>query len=376
MSWVGEWCPHKTKGDSESPRYEHSACFHDNRLYIFGGRTTATGKTLAKNVAVSVTNRIQVGRNDYLLQSEEIGGPLLIGHACVSVGNKIYLIGGKVQQASGEGELDWSTAVRTLIPAESKWDVEGDRLPAKLFRPAVEAANGKIFVFGGSTPEEASNHLLCYTPHTGAWDRIRCTGIPPSPRVGHTMTHVPGKAGGFLVIFGGHNPGLPSELDKLCKADVHFFSLENNDWGEAEVDGQFPPPLYGHTACFSGSSLYVLGGTSGDWAISDQLYELRPREDGIWEWFLASTKGEDKPEPRCWHTTTTAQLGNSQGVSLFLFGGQDQSSMALAALYQLTLKSTDNVPTNFAMKKKVRAITRLCNGQPACATSMDGCTVM
>eukprot|EP01012_Entosiphon_sulcatum_P013294 TRINITY_DN1855_c0_g1_i1.p1 TRINITY_DN1855_c0_g1~~TRINITY_DN1855_c0_g1_i1.p1 ORF type:complete len:369 (-),score=32.38 TRINITY_DN1855_c0_g1_i1:81-1187(-) len=366
---IGEWFPQKIKGEC-GPRFEHTSGILGDKLYIFGGKTA--GGEYGNNVVVSVFSRLQCGTNDYVYPAELIGGPRLHGHGSVIKSGVAYLVSGK--QVDEKGNSQWNQRVHVYSPS-SGWKIEGDTAPLKLFRPTVEVVGDKIYVFGGLIEEEPTNALLIYNVATKTWDRPRVTGIPPSPRIGHTMNYLPGKGDGYLLIFGGHDPSFP-EGDKLCRPDLHFLSLDNLEWGEAEVEGEGPPPLYGHTTCRVGSNLYLIGGTSGDWATSDQLYQLQFRDDGIAEWQLAFSKGEVKPEPRYWHSAVIGNHGDEL-PALFLFGGTDQSSTVLASLFRLSLKAVSQLDSGFSLKKKVRTLTRLCNGQPACVSGWgESCSIM
>ncbi|GIV79988.1 MAG: hypothetical protein KatS3mg050_4382 [Litorilinea sp.] len=114
-----------------------------------------------------------VHRFDVCTRSWEQMNPMpepLHGAGVATLDNAIYVIGGyrsEVSEAEPWGET-FSRHVYRYDPTSDSWSQEND-LPMPLAYPAVATAQGKIYVFGGLTPDGATNHTLEYDPQTRSW---------------------------------------------------------------------------------------------------------------------------------------------------------------------------------------------------------------
>jgi hypothetical protein len=91
---------------------------------------------------------------------------------------------------------------------------------------------------------------------------VRVSGLPPSPRGGHTaVVH-----GSTLYAFGGKSGRSPFN-------DLHSFSFETCRWEQIKAGANAPAPRCAHTCVVYGSSLFVFGGYDGR-RYFDDCFEL------------------------------------------------------------------------------------------------------
>ncbi|KAI8852412.1 hypothetical protein BC829DRAFT_75298 [Chytridium lagenaria] len=158
-------------------------------------------------------------------------------------------------------------------------------------------------------------------------------GRVPSPRVGCTVTAVPGQNG--CLLFGGasHEEGF--------RNDLFWLDLGTMTWTEARIsEGPIPKPRYEHMAAvvfrrdganpdLRSPHLLVFGGSSEEGLLNDLWdFDLATRK-----WTQLSTRGKT-PSPRTLHscgvsrnpTARVSETGISQspqrrGDRVYIFGG-------------------------------------------------------
>ncbi|XP_070541183.1 rab9 effector protein with kelch motifs-like [Ptychodera flava] len=144
------------------------------------------------------------------------------------------------------------------------------------------------------------------TPSPLMWYVLSPKGEPPSMRVGHTCTFLPGKDNlqGKVIIVGGANPSGAFN-------ETHVLNLEFYEWDEPEWNGL--RARYEHSAYVPESQpgkLYVFGGAEKDVNVND----VQVLDTSLGTWSVVSASGKP-PSVRTCHSMT------SIGDKLYIFSG-------------------------------------------------------
>jgi hypothetical protein len=96
----------------------------------------------------------------------------------------------------------------------------------------------------------ASSTRRSESVETYSWFRVRSRfGSPPTPRSGHTLSHV----AGHLIVIGGNN-SISMEVTS------HAFNLMAAGWSQIRPAGEALYPRSGHTVTVINEQLYLIGG--------------------------------------------------------------------------------------------------------------------
>lgn len=117
--------------------------------------------------------------------------------AGASLGNKIYVLGGRTGTSFGTGDLLGTNQV--YDPASDQWTKLRPMSEPVSDNSATIGYNGKIYVFGGATTTAVTGKLQIYDVASDTWT----TGTPmPTPR-GAAMA---GVINDRIAVFGGYDP--------------------------------------------------------------------------------------------------------------------------------------------------------------------------
>lgn len=160
-----------------------------------------------------------------------------VGLALVAIGDKLYALGGKGNDAA---------RVFVYDPAADTWSVARASLPAPRSDAAIVALGHDIYVIGGLEGRAPSARVNILDTDTGTW-RV---GPPlPAPREGH----VAAVLGGKIHVTGGQSLSPP-------KTFADHFVLEGGAWVKA---APLPTPRHAAVAAATGGKLFVIGGSPG-----------------------------------------------------------------------------------------------------------------
>ncbi len=237
-------------------RYELAVTGQGRYLYALGG--IEQGADLVSP---------DVHRFDVCTRSWEQLSPLpepIHGAGVAALNDAIYLVGGHRGTASGVepwGET-LSPHVYRYDPTSDSWSQEGD-LPIPLVYPAVAAARGKLYVFGGLTPDGEVDLTLEYDPQTRIWTtKMRVPGGPRSQAGAASL-------GGRIYLVGGGADG----------SRVDVYDPASNTWSAAPPLGQGrQAPV---VAAAADGFLYVAGGTD---ALGNPLLGVERFQPGMDSW--------------------------------------------------------------------------------------------
>jgi N-acetylneuraminic acid mutarotase len=150
---------------------------------------------------------------------------------------KIYVVGGKVSSS------DHRSTVFVYDPATKAWTTAAPLPGAAVENPAVVAAGGKLYAFGGGTSAfaGATTQAFRYDPGTNAWTRLPDM---PQARAGATA-QVIGGIGGKIYVIGGtgtsdeslNSVSILDTATATWSAGVPMYTPRDNP-GSAAIDGK------------------------------------------------------------------------------------------------------------------------------------------
>lgn len=161
------------------------------------------------------------------------------GHGLVSIGDRIYALGGRGGSASRVWAYD---------PGTDSWAAVGDAMPAPRVAAAYVAVDGRIYAIGGLSGGAATSRVDIFDPSTGKW-----TSGPalPAPRSGHVAALLDGKV---------HVTGGEQRVPPRTYGDHFVLDLANSRWEQAKP---MPTPRHGSVAAAADGKFVVVGGSPG-----------------------------------------------------------------------------------------------------------------
>jgi sialate O-acetylesterase len=191
--------------------------------------------------------------------------------AC-AIGNKVYVVGGNIN-----GTPSTQLLVLNLDEANASWHKLASMPGNARTQPAVAAADGKIYVFGGFAPKTSKKDAtlnvdgVCYNPATNKWAKLS------APTVSGNEVSVGGGAAATvennkIVIVGGVNKdiflqALRNQPADYLQHDASWYKFNGNmlvyntaanTWSAINSDAM--TARAGAAAVSKGKSVYVLGG--------------------------------------------------------------------------------------------------------------------
>nr|GME04611.1 acyl-CoA-binding domain-containing protein 4 [Ipomoea batatas] len=175
--------------------------------------------------------------------------PACKGHALVSWGKKVLLVGGKTDPASDKVSV-W--AFDTETECWSLMEAKGD-VPVARSGHTVVRASSVLILFGGEDSKKRKlNDLHMFDLKSLTWLPLHCTGPGPSARSNHIATLYDDK---LLLIFGGTSKSRTLN-------DLHSLDFETMVWSRIKIRGFHPSPRAGCCGVLCGTKWYIAGGGS------------------------------------------------------------------------------------------------------------------
>ena len=283
-----EWTKIPINGFANN-RYGHTAIFHQNKIYFFGGRIKYQKMSLLCGLEVfSLSDGIFTVPSVGKLYPEQRRN-----HSAELLGNQIFIFGG-INNANeilndcyllNLNPIKWMTCIISKFTPGPK--VYGHSscvaIPREMLKnhkfsiySYPELAPGKvnnlikekgIYIFGGKTKDEGGLSNQLWILITGKkpleWVQPQTKGKPPSPRYFHSMSFY--ERGNFLIVHGGRNDAM-SESSALN--DTYVFDLENFDWLKVELYSEMRDfkvlNRCGHQSVVYSNKLIVVGGMNNN----------------------------------------------------------------------------------------------------------------
>ena len=232
-------------------RHHAAAAALDGRLYVTGGATSATDWTPRDNVW-----RYRVGGGWDSVPAMPEGR---VGHAMVTIGSRMYVIGGVGRTA------------RTLVyDAKAGWSAAAP-LPSPRDHLRAVVWDKKVWVIGGRG-SGLTRRIDIYNPESDSWTRG-----PDLPKPMSAMAVA--VLGGNLHVVGGENPAF---IGGGVMSDHFFLRAGSKRW-----ERRARPPLAVHGAGFGDYQgvMFIAGGAARQGALSvlswtnvTQIYSTIPQK--------------------------------------------------------------------------------------------------
>jgi len=253
-----QWCklkePSKCDDDYQSTpymRYGHTASLIGCNIYIFGGRNDQHGacnilycfNTNTFKWSIPNTTGTPPGARD--------------GHSSCVVNTKLYIFGGYkevTQQFSSEMQFLESETMTWHYPIWTTMNLWRD------FHTCTSIGN-KIYLFGGRGDSSGPFHtnrgiydnaIYEFDTEKMDWTQIKTKGKTPKGRRSHSAVEYKGN----LFIFGGYNERLKTHF-----ADMWKFDPAKRRWTEITPHGNGPCARRRHSCCMLGDEFVLFGGT-------------------------------------------------------------------------------------------------------------------
>ncbi|XP_071439603.1 kelch domain-containing protein 3 isoform X1 [Hetaerina americana] len=223
------------------------------------------------------------------------GGPRRVNHAAVAVGDHIYSFGGyctgenyRRQRPMDVHVLNTVNYRWTAVPLVKPDDPQSCCVPYQRYGHTAVSYGDKIYIWGGRNDEAACNVLFCFHTKTLKWSCPKVHGIIPGARDGHSACVIRHS----MYIFGGFE----EEIDRFSQ-DVHALDLETMEWRYVVTKGTPPSYRDFHSASAVGTKMYIFGGRGdvyGPYHSQEEVYsnEIVYLETLTSTWHCPSTEGE------------------------------------------------------------------------------------
>ena len=307
-------------------------------------------------------------------------------HSGAVVGESLYVVGGLGKKFNQTFYYDVQ---------KNTWNDAKQELPSNFNCADMDAAGGRLFLFGGQNNEtgDYSKDLLVLFPHSDSeWKKVQ---VPHSTgeRSGHTATMV----SGIIYIFGGWDA--KSYYNDLRMFDTNFLGGD----GKCPPDSS-PPCMWSsityakgsdvpgarndHTMVQYGGNLVLFGGFYHDISKDGPVVDCKRYPDrctyynDIWTIDLPQTKFELTEDPSWSQMKTTGpnpegrfgHTANRIGDSMFVFGGTSKTGM-MNDLWEFSLSRSTWVkltPSGSSPSPRYRHVAGVVSGSIAIFGGLGG----
>uniref|UniRef100_A0A1D1XQR5 Acyl-CoA-binding domain-containing protein 4 n=1 Tax=Anthurium amnicola TaxID=1678845 RepID=A0A1D1XQR5_9ARAE len=244
------WMVVSTSGESPTPRFNHAATVVGSRMVVVGGDS---GRALLDDTQVLNLDKLTWAAAVPKVYLSPTSLPLKIptckGHAMVSWGTKVLMIGGKTDPG-GDKVSVWSFDTET--ECWSHIEAKGD-IPVARSGHAVIRAGPVLILFGGEDAKGRKlNDLHMFDLKSMMWLPLHYTGAGPSPRSNHAATLYDDR---ILLVFGGQSKS-------RILNDLYSLDFETMVWSRIKLRGHHPSPRAGCCGVLCGTKWYIAGGGS------------------------------------------------------------------------------------------------------------------
>ncbi|MBW0493722.1 hypothetical protein O181_033437 [Austropuccinia psidii MF-1] len=306
------------------PRYGHSinpmgTSSGSGDIYIFAGLVKDQVKNDLYVLNISPPNQSSITSHSLnqiltvgLVETRgEIPLPR-VGHASVGVGNVLIVWGGDTKSSDDDPQDDGLYLLNLSTREWTRVKVSGP-CPEGRYGHSVAIIGSKFFIFGGQTDNgRFMNDLWSFDLHklksgSPKWQLI---DIPPSasipaPRTGHTLVTYSDS----IYIFGGTD-------GQYHYNDTWHYDPSTGNWRELDCIGYIPLPREGHAATLVDDVMYVLGGRGIDGKDLDDLAAFKISNQ---RWYMFQNMGP-APVGRSGHS-----MASWQG-KVYVLGGESYTS--------------------------------------------------
>ncbi|TPX72678.1 hypothetical protein SpCBS45565_g00078 [Spizellomyces sp. 'palustris'] len=299
--------------DTPVGRSSHSLNIIGDRAYIFSGEREPRKPIDARLHIFDLVSQRWAGAVEPLAATAPAPR---VGHATATLGDCIYLFGGRggPEMSPMEAEL---FSFDTTSDTWTKLQVNGD-IPAPRSYHSMTASEHHVYLFGGCLEEGRANDFYRFSPETFTWERL-----PSNPdlvaRGGAGLAYL----GDQVIVYGGFNG---TELN-----DIWAFNTKNSTWERIilreqsdapcprSVAGFVALPAIGKVVTFMGEKGPSPTGHAGAGRYAKDVWILDIHSNATATWMHippADPSQLDAPTPRGWMTDAPWR-----GESIIMHGG-------------------------------------------------------
>lgn len=133
-----------------------------------------------------------------------------------------------------------------------------------LTTPVMVVWGGEVGTGGVSTSTGGR-----YDPTTNTWQSTSTGLNAPGARYDHTALWITwGTSNRRMIVWGGRYTDTSTNEEVVLK-DGAMYNPVDNTWASTSTSGKCPSARYGHTALWSGTKMYIWGGTNGSQRYND-----------------------------------------------------------------------------------------------------------
>ena len=292
-----EWSKINTTNHTNC-RFDHTSVFFQNKIYFYGGRVKIDKSTVLSGLEI-----FDLETNTFHIPNISGGPQKRRNHISVLLGNQMLIHGG----IGDDNEIFNDCYLLNLQPL--KWIspiINKYKLAPQIFGHAcclaissnilhnkkfniyhypdndifIKKNNNKynnrgLYVFGGSMKEIGglTNNLwvLVLGQRPIFWNKIDTKGIPPSPRIYHTMDYF--EKSNCLIVHGGRNDNLSNSS---ALSNTFLLDLANFTWIKVDlysnISGFKIISRYGHKSIIVSNKLIIFGGMNNNNYIGSTLF--------------------------------------------------------------------------------------------------------
>lgn len=215
------------------------------------------------------------------------------GHAIVSVGDRVYMWGGRTEGFSVSTRKSLASCVEVFDLNTELWEKKttSGTPPLGLYNNAHALIGSSLYVYGGYDGQKSYNTLYKLDLSTLQWTEVKYSSGSKTPM---KMSGCGMVAYGTqkLVLFGGY--GVTEDQDRSSPffkrnsvtkgtgwtSEVWVFDIEEGKWFEPEASGSCPPPCVDFSFTkVDGHRAIVFGGHQPETGAVSDAYIL---ELGSW----------------------------------------------------------------------------------------------
>ena len=229
--------------------------------------------------------------------------------AAAQLGDEIYVPGGY-----DDAEKRVLSVVEVYKPATDSWRT-ADALPAPRCAYAIASTGGRIYLFGGWDGSRYVGDVLIYDPQGGRWSY----GTPMAQGRGFAAAVA---VEGRIYLLGGYDG-----VNELTDCEVYDPSLEGSGRSPWKALSPMSQARGGLGAAAVGNRLYAIGGGWNGGLTCSESYDIARDQ---WQRFATPILGQ-------WRALGVAAAQSPLGTTLFAMGGWTGDWSAVNQAYRASL---------------------------------------
>lgn len=287
---LNSWQPNAAPSGAQF--YLASSVTYNGKIYITGGLGSSGSYSFGSVNATNALNSISygtiqsdgtIGSQDWKTvdDSSKLPQPTF-GHGSVVVNERLYILGGRSTANVPLNAVYWGKIIGfdgsiKAYYQPNTWTAVAP-LPVPLYRPAVAAFEGRIYVIGGQDQNNRPQATVYYAMVEPAGN-IRSWSLASSPLPVGLIGHAAAISNNHIYVVGGSTTG---ELFNVS-TNAYMASIDPVT-GDLSGWTTLPPllePVFGAAAAISGGKLWVTGGQNAGTAKSTVMFARLEQGTGL-----------------------------------------------------------------------------------------------